>query len=62
MITIEKWAAECFAAMKLNSIKRKDLSKATGYSEEYVSMVMNGKRTSETAQNAIKQAVKKLSK
>ena len=54
------WQAEVFAMMKDNNISRSDLAEAAGVTPEYVSMVLNKRRTPARAENTFRAAIQKL--
>lgn len=54
------WQAEVFAMMKDNNISRSDLAEAAGVTPEYVSMVLNKRRTPAGAENTFRAAIQKL--
>ena len=53
----EPWTSKVVAEMHANKIKQKDLAKAIGWTPEYVSMVLNGKRNPSNAQKKIEMAI-----
>lgn len=56
-----QWTADVIGKMHLIKITNKKLAKHLGYTEEYVSMVLNGKRTPKNAEAVFRRAVDELS-
>ena len=57
---MESWIAEAIGLMHINKITQKDLAKHLGYTEQYISMIFNGKKTPEGAKEKIMPAIKQL--
>lgn len=57
---IQAWAAEAVARMHIARIKQKQLAKEAGYTPEYVSMVLCGKRNTKKARKNILSALVRL--
>lgn len=53
----EKWTGEVAALMHLNRITGRQLARKLGYTEEYVSKIMNGSRSPAGAEERFKEAV-----
>lgn len=58
----QEWTADVVARMHLAKITTKQLAEEAGYTPEYVSMVMNGHRDTESARAAIVAALERLTK
>ena len=56
----EKWTGEVAALMHLNRITGRRLAEELGYTEEYVSKVMNGSRSPAGAEQRFKDAVNSI--
>lgn len=54
------WQAEIWALMKANKIGRSDLAEAANITPEYLSMVLNGKRTPAGAEAKLRAALQQL--
>lgn len=54
------WQAEIWALMKDNGVSRSDLARAAGCTPEYVSMVLNQRRSPAGAENKFRAALQKL--
>ena len=54
----QDWTAEVVAKMHTHRITGKCLAKMTGYSPEYISMVLNGHRDTKEAREKIEIALK----
>ena len=59
---MEKWTGDISRDMHLYGITTKQLAKQLGYSPEYVSTVMNGKRTPKGAEQRFRAAMDELIK
>lgn len=57
---MEKWIGTLVAEMHLHKITGKQLAKELGYTNEYVSMVLNGKRNPAGAEYRFRQALNNL--
>ena len=57
---LEEWTAEVIAKMHINGISQKRLAEALGYSPEYVSSILNGKRSPRFAEIVFKKAIDTL--
>lgn len=57
---IDEWTGEVVAMMHVNRITGRRLSEELGYTEEYVSMVLNGKRNPPGAEQRFKDAVNSI--
>lgn len=57
---LQEWTANVVARMHLAKITTKRLAEESGYTPEYVSMVLNGHRYTEIAKTAILAALDKL--
>ena len=56
----QEWTAEVVAQMHLAKITKKRLAEESGYTPEYVSMVLNGHRDTESAKATILAALDRL--
>ena len=56
-----QWTADIIGQMQLNHITAKRLAEHLGYTNEYVSAVLNGKRNPKEAEQAFRKAVEELS-
>lgn len=56
----QEWTANVVARMHLAKVTTKRLAEESGYTPEYVSMVLNGHRDTESAKTAILAALDKL--
>ncbi len=54
------WQAEIWALMKDNGINRSELARAVGVTPEYVSMVLNRRRTPTGAEETFRSALQRL--
>lgn len=57
---MEKWTGDIIKEMHLHGITNKQLAKQLGYAPEYVSCIMNGKRTPKGAEQRFRAAVDEL--
>lgn len=57
---MEKWIGALVAEMHMHKITGKQLAKELGYTNEYVSMVLNGKRTPAGAEHRFRQALQRI--
>ena len=57
---IAQWTAEVIAKMHMESISQSELAKKMGYSCQWVSMVLNGKRSPEGAEIKFRAALDEL--
>lgn len=58
----QKWTADVVARMHMAKITTTQLAKETGYTLQYVSMVLNGHRSSENSKASILAAISRLEK
>ena len=58
----QEWTAQVVAQMHLAKLTTKKLAEESGYTPEYVSMVLNGHRDSESARVTILAALERLVK
>lgn len=56
----QEWTAEVVARMHLAKITTKQLAEAAGYTPEYVSMVLNGHRDTESARTTIQATLDRM--
>ena len=54
---MENWIAEAIGMMHINKITQKDLAKHLGCTEQYISMIFNGKKTPKGAKEKITAAI-----
>ena len=57
---IAQWTAEVIAKMHMESISQSELAKKMGYSSQWVSMILNGKRSPEGAEAKFRTALAEL--
>ena len=57
---MEKWIADVVGKMHINKIRQSELADALGYTKEYVSMVLTGKRNPKDAERIFTDAVDAL--
>lgn len=55
-----EWTAEVVAKMHLNKITARQLAEKTGYTPEYISMILNGHRDTQSAKTTILAALDQL--
>ena len=56
----EKWTCEIVAQMHMYRITNQELARRIGFTKEYVSMVLNGKRTPESAEQKFREALSQI--
>ena len=56
----QEWTADVVARMHMARITTKQLAQETGYTVQYVSMVLNGHRNTANARTAILSAIERL--
>lgn len=56
-----QWTADVIGKMHLNHITAKRLAEHLGYTPEYVSVVLNGKKAPKKAEEVFRKAVEELS-
>lgn len=56
----QEWTAAVVARMHMSKISNKRLAEKSGYTPEYISMVLNGHRDTESAKTAILAALDEL--
>ena len=61
-MTIPKWTGRLVGKMHNNSVSSTDLAKKLGYTNDYISMVLNGKRTPKGARERFEKAVDEIIK
>lgn len=54
--------ASAFLKMKTHKITQKEISKQTGFSEQWISMIFNGKKVSDSAETKICEAIETIIK
>lgn len=57
---MEKWIADVVGKMHINKISNKDVAKEMGVTPEYISMLLNGKKTTKTAKQDITTAINSI--
>ncbi len=57
---LEMWLGEIAAMLKMNRISQRELAAELGMTEEYVSMVLNGKKTSATIEAKMRSAINEI--
>lgn len=55
-----KWKADLWAKMRRYGVKQKELAEHLGYTEEYVSMVLNDKKNPKQAKEVFTKGVDEL--
>ena len=58
----EKWTGEVVAELHVSRISQKELAAAMGVTVEYVSMLLNGKKSSPGAGKRMMDAIKSIKK
>lgn len=53
----EKWTGEIVASLHINKIKQRELAKELDITEEYVSMILCGKKTSAGMEDRMRAAI-----
>ena len=61
-MSIPKWTGILIGKMHNNSISKKDLAGKLNFSQEYISMVLNGKKTPKGARERFEAAVEEIIK
>ena len=61
-MSIPKWTGILIGKMHNNSISKKDLADKLNFSQEYISMVLNGKKTPKGARERFEAAVEEIIK
>ena len=61
-MSIPKWTGILIGKMHNNSISKKDLADKLNFSQEYISMVLNGKKTPKGARERFEAAVDEIIK
>lgn len=56
----ELWTSEIIAEMHIHKIKQKDLAETIGWTPEYVSMILNGKKNPAGAYEKMMEAIGKI--
>ena len=56
----EKWTGDISAIMHIHRITGMQLAKELGYTKEYVSMVLNGKRSPAGAEQKFREAINRI--
>lgn len=56
----EKWTGEVVGLMHINKITNSDIAKILGVTPEYVSMILNSKKTSNGIEKRMKDAVAEI--
>ena len=56
-----QWTADLIGEMHLKGITQRKLAEHLGYTNEYISMVLSGKRTPKNAEQVFRKAVDDLS-
>ncbi|MBR5948230.1 MAG: helix-turn-helix transcriptional regulator [Clostridia bacterium] len=57
---LEKWIGDAIARMKVNGIRQKDVAREMGVAENYLSMILNGKRNPARGRAAVEDAIEVL--
>ena len=58
---MEQWISNAVGKMHINKITQIELAKFLGWTCQYISAILNGKRTPKNAQAKIEQAIDELS-
>ena len=61
-MSIPKWTGILIGKMHNNSISKKDLAGKLNFSQEYISMVLNGKKTPKGARERFEATVEEIIK
>ena len=56
----EAWTGEIVALLHVNGITQADLAEKMGVTKEYVSMLLNGKKTAAGAEERMREAIAQL--
>lgn len=54
---MERWIADIVGTMHINKISNKDIAKEMGVTPEYISMLLNGKKSTKTAKEDLTSAI-----
>lgn len=57
---MENWIAVAVGKMHINKIMHKDVAKKLGFTEEYLSMILNGKKSPKGASERIMNAIEEI--
>ena len=57
---MSNWIAEAVGKMHIHKVCQKEVAKHMGVTEEYISMIFNGKRTPKNAEQRIMTAIDEL--
>lgn len=57
---MENWIAEAVGKMHIHKIQQRDVAAHLGFTEEYLSMILNGKRTPKKAEQRVMSAIDDL--
>lgn len=56
----EKWTCKIVAQMHMYRITNREIAKQMGVTQEYVSMILNGKRSPEGAEQKFREALSQI--
>ena len=59
---MEQWIASAVGKMHVNKVQQREVAARLGVTEEYLSMILNGKRSPKNAENRIMTAIDDLIK
>ena len=57
---VEQWAAEVVAKLRMAGMTQKEFARQCGYSEEYLSQVLRGKKDTPKSKRVISEQLEKL--
>lgn len=57
---MDVWIAEAVGKMHIHKIKQKDVAKKTGYTREYIGMILRGIKASDKAKVKIESAIEEI--
>lgn len=56
----EAWTGEIVGLLHINNLTQADIAEKMGVTKEYVSMLLNGKKTAKGAEERMRQAISEL--
>lgn len=59
---MDQWIATAVGKMHINKLQQREVAARVGVTEEYLSMILNGKRSPKNAENRIMTAIDDLIK
>lgn len=57
---VEQWAAEVVAKLRMAGMTQKEFARQCGYSEEYLSQILRGKKDTPKSKRVISEQLEKL--